>query len=206
MLEKIDIKQQLVNQAIKELSSGNSHFSLRDLSKSVGVSHAAPYKHFKNKDEVLVEIAIVGFDMLQKKLQNAKLSKSHEEYFNQMGRLYLDFAVTHPNHYQLMFSNEISDHAQYPSLQDAGKKCFSHLLEMVMNLQRADFLINGNPLTLAFHIWSSIHGYSLFQAQNKITEMEESESLQEYSTEPLEKWSENLSESLFHLCLKGIKK
>lgn len=200
----MELKEKLVNQAIKEMASGNSSFSLRDLSKSVGVSHAAPYKHFKNKEEVLVEIAIAGFEKIESFLMLSKSAKTNKEYFLQMGQQYLDFAINHPNHYQLMFGNEIEDHNQYPRLKEAGKKCFGHLLEMVMNLQRSKYIIEENPLTLAFHIWTSIHGHALFHIQKKIEGMKDAKDLDMYSTESLEKWEKNLTPKLMEMTLKAM--
>lgn len=201
-----DLKVSIINTALEFLASGDEKFSLRDIAKTIGVSHAAPYKHFKNKEEIMVEIAIDGFIKLEEKLIQSKSAKSHHQYFMIMGKEYLKFAKTHPNHYQLMFSNAISDHSKYPRLRDAGKKCFAQLLEMVMNLQRANFVIQENPLTLAFHIWSSIHGLSLFKAQNKIQQMEKAKNLEQYSTEPLKKWSGGMEEKVLELCLQGIIK
>lgn len=200
----MDLKTKLVEQAIEEMNQGHADFSLRDLSKSLGVSHTAPYRHFKSKEEVLVEIAIVGFQKLEDYLMTAKVAKTNRDYFFQMGKQYLSFAAQFPNHYQLMFGNAIKQPNDYPRLKEAGKKCFAHLLEMVMGLQRSNFIIQENPLTLAFHIWTSIHGHSLFQVQNKIQDMKEAKDLDAYSSEPLDKWENELTDKLFEMTLKGM--
>ena len=67
-----DLKRVLVLEAIKLIESRRDvHFTLRELSQAAGVTHAAAYRHFRSKREILAQIALEGFTKMQEYFDDA---------------------------------------------------------------------------------------------------------------------------------------
>lgn len=82
-------------------------FTIRELAQMTGVSHSAAYRHFKSKREILVAIAIEGFQRLQKDF-DATLGKSNtKSSFVCLGEAYVNFARSNPQFFRVMFHPEI---------------------------------------------------------------------------------------------------
>ena len=82
------------------------HFTLREVARRAGVSHAAPYKHFPDKAALLAEMALLGFDRLHEAVTTAmpKGPNSLRDEFFALGRAYVRFGTSNPGLYRLMFS------------------------------------------------------------------------------------------------------
>src|SRR5690242_11486913 len=92
-----DLKPALIAAALRALQKDGA-ISLRHLAKELGVSHAAAYAHFPNKEAVLAAIAEEGFNMLGAELRAATGSNSLEIY-RARRRIYVTFAVSHPGYF-----------------------------------------------------------------------------------------------------------
>lgn len=93
-----DLRRTIVTAAVAAIGeSGLDGWSLRELARRVGVSHAAPAHHFGDKTGVLTAIAAEGFGLLADALEAA------EPDFLAAGVAYVDFAVHHPVHFAVMF-------------------------------------------------------------------------------------------------------
>lgn len=97
-------------------------FTLREVARRAGVSHAAPYKHFPDKAALLGEMALLGFDSLHEALTTAKPKgpNSLRDEFFALGQAYVRFGTANPGLYLLMFSGE------------AGKAADVHLSERAL--------------------------------------------------------------------------
>jgi hypothetical protein len=74
-----------------------------------------------------------------------------------IGRAYVDWAVTHPDHYRVMFGAD-TDKTQYPSLAAAAGQAFGDLLDVIALGQAAGVLRGAQPLQVAGPLWSLVHG------------------------------------------------
>jgi AcrR family transcriptional regulator len=104
-----DLKTSLIEAAnIILLRDGADALSLRAIAAEAGVSHMAPYAHFKNKKELIKSIAEAGFvrmaDTMEAVAEDLKAKKvlSPGELILAYGASYLEFATTHPQLYRLM--------------------------------------------------------------------------------------------------------
>jgi AcrR family transcriptional regulator len=89
---------------------GAENFTLADACRVAGVTTAAPYRHFRGKQEILEEIASRGFDELRSR-STAMLAKKGEgtlEGIIAMGQAYVAFAVEETAVFRLMFGQEPS--------------------------------------------------------------------------------------------------
>ena len=99
-----DLKEALITSARKILTEqGADALSLRAIASDVGVSHMAPYAHFKNKKALFQSIAAGGFKELSEKmlLDSQDLSKA-QDLILAYGATYVEFALENPQLYRLM--------------------------------------------------------------------------------------------------------
>jgi len=100
-----DLRRALVDAADRVLErDGPSALSLRAVAREAGVSPAAPYHHFKDKDELINAVALQGFDLLSEAMKAAATDAvSPSERVVSMGVAYVTFARDHPALYHVMF-------------------------------------------------------------------------------------------------------
>ena len=115
----------LVEAALKQVEQGGAEaVSLRDLAQSLGVSRAAPYRHFPDRDALLATVAARGFEDLIA-LYEAALESPGDGLarLRASGRAFFDFATKRPGLYRLMFESDFLNRADPPAilLEPAGK-------------------------------------------------------------------------------------
>jgi AcrR family transcriptional regulator len=100
-----DLRRTILDEALAAIErDGPAGFSLRELARRAGVSHAAPAHHFGDKVGLLTAIAVEGFDMLADELQGAF---NRTGSFLEVGVAYVGFAVRHRAHFEVMFRPEL---------------------------------------------------------------------------------------------------
>ena len=153
------LKEELLNAALALISQvGPQGFTLREVARRAGVSHNAPYRHFRDKDELLAMVAVQGFERLNSAMKrSAARGTTPLERFRLCGRGYISFALRWPQHFLVMFDLP-STRDKYPEYAGAGEEAFTTLLKFVVECQRAEVLAGGEPERLAFMAWSMVHG------------------------------------------------
>ena len=157
-----DLRNALVDEGLKLLEQeGNADFTLRDLAGRVGVSPAAPYSHFEDKDALLAAIATVGFRKLRATLETAiSAIADPTQRFLAMGQAYVQFGMDNPALYKLMFASEElpAKRGQFPELQEAGGAAFEALTGMLKQMQESHFLREGDLDGFGLAVWALVHG------------------------------------------------
>jgi len=175
-----DLRQALLEGALALLKSeGIKGFSLRRLSASVGVSHAAPYRHFASKDQLLAVLLLEGHRLLAAKLVAARVANPGPalDRLIALGRAYLDFAGENPERLGLMFSGEGNRAAEgidpgALASETEGVDSFAPLEETVRECQAEGSLDPAEDcgiLSMAF--WSQVHGLALLRNEGIIEGM-----------------------------------
>lgn len=157
-----DLRRALVDAALAEIREDGAHgLSLRRVAARAGVSHAAPYRHFADREALLAAVAEQGFAGMAVRM-DARAGEHGDpvEALIEIGVAYVEFAATHPAHFTAMFSPQLSDKSAHPSLRDAAKETFAVLLEAVSTCQRAGRVRPGEPMGFALTAWSAVHGLS----------------------------------------------
>jgi AcrR family transcriptional regulator len=161
-----DLKEALVRAALALIAEkGPAGFTFADAARWAGVSPAAPYRHFRDRDELLSDVARRGFEQFTLALSKAWDDGKPElmAAFDRLGKSYLDFAKREPSYYSAMFEAGVSIDA------DAQLRAVSEAAFAVLR-GAAEKLVAGMPpkgrppaLMVALHIWSMTHGIaSLF--------------------------------------------
>ncbi|MBR0652460.1 TetR/AcrR family transcriptional regulator [Roseomonas terrae] len=139
---------------------GPAGFTVAEAARLAGVSPGAPYRHFRDSEALLAEVALRGFDRFAEALTAAWAGGLPDPLraFEALGRAYLDFARREPAFYAAMFETHL-DNATHPGLSAAGDRAFGVLREATERLI-ADLPEGKRPpaLMVALHIWSMAHG------------------------------------------------
>jgi AcrR family transcriptional regulator len=167
-----DLRQALINGALALISEKNiDSVSLREVARRVGVSHAAPYRHFADKEALLAALSIDGFQMLHHKLELAIQSSSADpvQQIQDSGVAYIEFAIKHPSHYQLMFGAYRSTSAQRnPELKNAARQAFMVLVGAILRGQQAGVIRDDDFEQLALTAWALVHGWAMLWMDGQI--------------------------------------
>jgi AcrR family transcriptional regulator len=161
-----NLREALVDAALELIAQkGPAGFTVAEAARLAGVSPAAPYRHFRDAEALMAEVALRGFHRLADGLTRAWNGgqPSAVAAFEAMGRAYLAFARSEPAYYAAMFDSHISMEP-YPELAAANDRAFGVLREAAEALA-ATFPKDRRPpaLMIALHVWSLSHGIaSLF--------------------------------------------
>lgn len=161
-----NLREALIQAALDLIArKGPAGFTFADAARSAGVSSAAPYRHFRDRDALMADIAKRGFELFRDKLDKAWNGGRPNPYvaFEEVGRAYLAFARDEAAHYSAMFEAGISMDAA-PGLQLAADEAFGVLRKAVEALT-AHMPQDARPpaLMMSLHIWAIAHGIaSLF--------------------------------------------
>ncbi len=111
-----DLANALVEAAMKVVESeGSDALSLRDLAASLGVSRAAPYRHFPDRDALLAAVAAQGFEMLADIYEAARAgSGAGTARLRRAMRDYMGFAWSRPGLHRLMFESDLLRRSPIP--------------------------------------------------------------------------------------------
>ncbi|MGE0494059.1 MAG: TetR/AcrR family transcriptional regulator [Vulcanimicrobiota bacterium] len=139
--------------------SGPDALTLRAVARQAGVSQTAPYRHFADKEELLAEVAELGFERLKAWLMNSLEGEEDPvERLHAVGRGYLTYAMANPHLFRLMFGPLVAKGEAYPDLESTCKEGFEILLGVIREGQQAGCLAEGNVEAMGMAAWSMVHG------------------------------------------------
>jgi AcrR family transcriptional regulator len=161
-----NLKEALVRAALELIAKkGPAGFTFAEAARFAGVSPAAPYRHFRDRDELLVDVARRGFDLFEAALTQAWDGGRPDAFtaFERLGKAYLRFARDEPAYYSAMFETGLSLESS-PQLRSAGERTFAVLRAATEQLVASMPAQKRPPvLMMALHIWALSHGIaSLF--------------------------------------------
>jgi AcrR family transcriptional regulator len=157
-----DLQNTLIEETIRIIAEeGVESVTLRALSKRLGVSRTAPYRHFADKTQLLSRVATIGFERFREHLQQAYQQHNGDvlQRFRQMGRGYIHFALQNPSYYKLMFSEPMLAENRSPELEAASNASFEQLVNILQQCQQAGLLKKDDIELQAIFIWSNLHGF-----------------------------------------------
>jgi len=161
-----NLKEALLRAALELIAQkGPAGFTFAEAARWAGVSPAAPYRHFRDRDELLASVALRGFEQFEAVLAKAWDDGRPDAFaaFDRLGKAYLEFARSEPAYYSAMFEAGIPL-ATSPELRDAGDRAFAVLRAAAEKLCLQVPAKSRPPvLMVALHIWAMAHGIaSLF--------------------------------------------
>jgi AcrR family transcriptional regulator len=161
-----NLKEALIRAALELIAAkGPSGFTFAEAARSAGVSPAAPYRHFRDREELIANVARRGFELFEAALVAAWKDGMPDTFtaFERLGRAYLEFARSEPAYYSAMFEAGIPIEVSQ-ELRDPGERAFAVLRAAAERLVAQVPAARRPPaFMVALHVWSLAHGIaSLF--------------------------------------------
>lgn len=144
-----DLANSLIEIAVEYIALNKStEFALRELASNLGVSHAAAYRHFKNKNALLEAIALRGYQKMNNFFEES--ITTNKDQLTEMGEAYINFALKHPGYYRVMFSMDYSKEIN-TNLNLACQGSFHALLNTMGKKNKLN-------ACKSVYAWSVVHG------------------------------------------------
>jgi AcrR family transcriptional regulator len=137
---------------------GVDGISLRGLAADLSCSRTTPYRYFKNKADILAALRQREFGRIADKLEGALLQDSDSnKQLQALFRAYLQFAITYPDSYRVMYSVAQPDSDHYPELMAAIVRSGTPMRQVVGALVAAGKMY-GEPAKICYLLWAGLHG------------------------------------------------
>jgi AcrR family transcriptional regulator len=161
-----NLREALMEAALDLIAEkGPAGFTFAEAARQAGVSPAAPYRHFRDRDALMADVARRGFERFEQQLSSAwdEGRPNLRDAFHRLGGAYLAFARNETAYFSAMFESGLSM-ADHRALCDAGDRAFAVLRGACEALVAAMPAAKRPPaMMVALHIWSLSHGIaSLF--------------------------------------------
>ncbi len=160
---------------------GPQGLSMRKVARQVGVSAPAIYRHFEDKEELVTEVCREGFSVFAGYLMRGTGEPGPMERLEATGRGYLEFALDHPQYYEVMF---MARHPTFERLaveaQKASSPTFQILIDRIAECQRAGLMPEGDASMFATAIWSHVHGLVSLWLGGHVGLLGDADALREY--------------------------
>jgi AcrR family transcriptional regulator len=154
-----NLRRELLDAAMRLFAErGRFDFTMRELARSAGVTHNAPYRHFADRWALLDAIAGEGFTALRDATVEA--AAAHDEpraRIQRLGEAYVRFASEHPDVFRLMFLRPLEDAS--PELRTAARASYAVLEETIATAHAGGLLTpDATPRETTLAAWSLVHG------------------------------------------------
>jgi AcrR family transcriptional regulator len=167
-----DLKNALIQAGMEILAEeGAGALSLRKVASRAGVSHAAPYAHFSDKQSLIAAISTEGFRQLYARIGAAIAANPHEpaSQLVEVACTYVQFALENRAYFKIMFSGILDQEDAYPDFVEISHKNFEQLINLVGDCQAAGLLRPGPVDVLALSVWSLVHGFVALLLERQIS-------------------------------------
>lgn len=157
----VNLKASIIDVASKLLrNEGIEAITMRAIALKLDVSRASPYRHFKDKHDLLCAIAQHSFESLNTSMRtlNNKASEPKNELY-QLGKVYVNFCLSSPALYHLMFSHSDLSNNPTAELLVSSSKLFHQLENLLIKFQQESVIKKEDVNLQANYVWSSLHGY-----------------------------------------------
>ena len=169
-----NLREALIEAALAlSVERGPAGFTFAEVARAAGVSPAAPYRHFRDRNALLAEVARLGFERFEARLRGAWRNGAPNPVsaIENIGQAYLSFARDEPAAYAVMFASGLGI-GDEPALLLASARAFGVLRDAAdLACGKATGKAGGKarppPTMVALHLWSLAHGIaSLFIGPN----------------------------------------
>jgi AcrR family transcriptional regulator len=163
------LKKAIMDSALQMAAeSGLESLSLREIARRIGVTTAAPYYHFKDRQSLLIELAILGYGELFDALRQAHHAASdHDDGVLAIAGAYLRFGREHRALYAIMFAGEFASHPRFEEMLSIADKS----LELVrLSIAATGNLGKPKSTEAAFCAWSLVHGILMLDQNSVLRE------------------------------------
>jgi AcrR family transcriptional regulator len=166
-----DLRNALIQAGLELLAEGGAQeLDLRKVARRAGVSHAAPYRHFADRQALIAAINEEGFHLLAAQIRTTLREVSDEpvEQLFGVALAYVRFAQENPWLMREMFSGITIERETFDSLHSASKSVYRLYSEVIKSGQESGKIVEGDPTALAGVLWSVLHGLATLIIENQM--------------------------------------
>lgn len=169
-----DLRATLIQAAMELLpAKGASGLSLREVAKVAGVSHAAPYRHFKDKAALLTALAQSGFEQLAQAMTVVveQYENDPQQQFVAAAEAYVELGLRNPDMMHLMFGGVLDPELLDEEYCATTEKAFAGLVHIISAGQAAGVFKSCDVQILAVSAWSMVHGLMMLITAGQLREV-----------------------------------
>jgi AcrR family transcriptional regulator len=171
-----NLRRALLDEALTTIRDGGvESLTLRAVGARLGVSRSALYRHFADKRALVSAVGAEGFRLFRTQLTAAwERAGRGRAGFEAMGIAYVQFAVTNPSHYRVMFGGFLDPNGSDPDLLNEASRTFHVLVDSLAEQQRDGLVRQGDPRQLARFVWAVVHGVATLAIDGQLETMKAS--------------------------------
>ncbi|KAF0167424.1 MAG: TetR family transcriptional regulator [Caulobacteraceae bacterium] len=166
-----DLRNALVDEAVRLTRAGSGEtLSIRDVARRIGVSHNAPYAHFRNSEDLLAAVAARGLDQLAERLARVL----HEPQWLKVNKLealciaYVHFAHEETGLFRAVFLSPLGNPLERPEIAAASERVLGVVTSAVEQAQREGVIVPDDAREIALVTWTMIHGLAALVAEGRL--------------------------------------
>jgi AcrR family transcriptional regulator len=155
------VREACLSEALRIIEdSGIDALSFREVSRRLGVSYQAPYKHFESRDAILAELLTRCFEEFAEHLESSPPGSDAAANLHALGERYFDYAKRFPTKYRLMFEMPMPEPEKHPAMMAQSRRAFGLLKSRLTMMQVRAARPSGQPADNldALFVWSVVHG------------------------------------------------
>ena len=155
-----DLRAVLTNAEHALAERGPAALSLRELAREAGVSHAAPKRHFADKQALLDALALSGFERLTDRLEKAATTPgTTRDRVQALAAGYVGFTLDNEALIDLMYSRK-HDSGSSEEVAEAVSRLVATVMRPIAEGQAAGEIIEGDPAVIAMGVAATLHGFA----------------------------------------------
>lgn len=161
MTEEVSLRDKILETSRHLLyEEGHKALSMRKIAKMVGVSATSIYLHFENKDHLLHTLIEESVEELSRAIEHSALpEKDTIERLKSIIDHYVDFALSNPEKYQIIYTVRSDAMARYPKEKfRKARRCYEHLVKTIEEGVQKEIMEVDEPVVAAYSIWAQLHG------------------------------------------------
>lgn len=166
-----DLRTALIDAATEVIENqGPKALTIRAVAKLAGVSHGAPYRHFADKDALVLAVVERGFTLLEQTMERARdgAGEGAMEQFAASGQAYFQFARDYPAYYRVMFSGDLLSGSGDETFGHTSAGAFLDIKGFLRECQAMGVIRKEDELLQSIAIVSTIHGFVSLLNDNRI--------------------------------------
>lgn len=179
-----DLRRALITSAVALISERErAEFTLRELAKQLGVTHAATYHHFKDKDDLLAAVAEDGFHSLRDYVERAVelVPDNPILRLRASASAYIEFAFEHPAHFRVMYARDYDDEERFPAAKRASDENAAFVNSFWESAAQKGYYRTADLEEYNVASWALIHGLAMLYI-NGLIERPKELTLSEFSS------------------------
>jgi AcrR family transcriptional regulator len=168
------IRGKILKESLNIISTqGEKSLSMRLIAQKLKISHQAPYKHFKNKEEILAELGAMGFkkfyEYLNQELPEISKTKNLSKRLEKMGKNFFQFGLENPNLYKFIFSEfTLPPGENPPDIAYWSAQAFGTLTSQLEAMNKNKKISRNDFFNSAIYLFSSLHGFTGLYINNNL--------------------------------------